>query len=81
MTPQDWGVMTRKADRAFVHVLDSDAPRQLKLPGTAGLSLTSAHVFGSGEPVAFSSPEGELVLSLPEADPETWDLIIELELG
>lgn len=80
MPPQEWGVMTRKPDRAFVHVLDPEAPRQLNLPGTAGLSVKSARLFGSGEAVAFSSAEGDLVLTLPEAESASWDLIIELEL-
>ena len=81
MAPQDWGVMTRNSNRAYVHILDPEAPRQLQLPGAAGLSAVSARVFGSDEPVALSSTQGDLVLTLPEVDPEKWDWIVVLELG
>ncbi len=82
MPPQSWGVMTHRPGRVFVHILDAEAPRRLRLPGTADLEVAGAGWMGEKGEIKFTREEGDLALLLPEAlgDPESWDKIVELTL-
>jgi alpha-L-fucosidase len=80
MPPQSWGVMTRTSTRAFVHVLEPGTTK-LVLPGTQGLDVEGASLFGSGEEVPVSTtPSGELELSLPSGAVHPIDTIVVLGL-
>jgi alpha-L-fucosidase len=77
MKPQPWGVMTSKDGVLYVHVLDSNAPERLVLPGTAGLPVTGAQVFGSGVKLSFEAAP-EVTLHLPANPRHAIDTIIVL---
>ncbi|GIV60794.1 MAG: alpha-L-fucosidase [Rhodothermaceae bacterium] len=79
MAPQAWGVTTRTDRRVFVHVLQSDAPALLTLPGTAGLEVRRAVLFGTGTPVPFTDEGGDVQLQLPSTR-DSLDTIVVLEV-
>lgn len=80
MAPQTWGVMTRTPSAVFVHVLDGSA-KKLVLPGTAGLAVRRAFVFGSEQEVELGTTSGgELEMTVPAAAVHPIDTIIVLGL-
>jgi alpha-L-fucosidase len=79
MKPQPWGVMTSKDGVLYVHVLAADAPERLVLPGTAGLGVRAARVFGSGVEVAIEmSPDVTVHLSMEGRHPVDTIIILRL---
>jgi len=80
MPPQAWGVMTRTPTTLFVHVLAPGSPT-LVLPGTAGLNVHTATLFGTERAVAHTTtPAGEIELSVPADASDPIDTIIVLGL-
>jgi alpha-L-fucosidase len=55
MAPQSWGVMTRTPGSLYVHVLDGSASTRV-LPGTQGITVRRAYVFGSHREVTLRGP-------------------------
>ncbi len=82
MPPQSWGVMTHNTDRVFVHILDANAPRRLRLPKTGELQVADAGWRGKEGQIDFTREEGDVTLLLPAsfASSEDWDTIVELKL-
>lgn len=76
MPDRDWGVMTRKGNIRYLHILNCPDPN-LFVP-TGKLKVKSAKVFESGEKVRFRRmPEG-IVLELGRI-PDAIDYVVELE--
>jgi len=75
MKPQPWGTMTSKDGVLYVHVLDANAPERLVLPGTAGLGVRDARLFGSGREVKVESTP-DVTLHLPSDAQQAVDTII-----
>jgi alpha-L-fucosidase len=79
MKPQSWGVMTSKGGVLYVHLLAADAPERLVLPGTEGLWVREAKVFGSEREVAFErSPD--ITLRVPSNSRHRIDTVIAVRL-
>ena len=75
ISPQSWGVTTRKGDRLFVHIFP-DAQEDIVLP--LKCKVTKAVDFDSRKPVKFTSlKERGIVLHVP-ARPDCPDYIVEL---
>jgi hypothetical protein len=71
--------MTSKDGVLYVHVLAADAPERLVLPGTAGLGVRAARVFGSGVEVAIEmSPDVTVHLSMEGRHPVDTIIILRL---
>lgn len=79
MPPQEWGVMTRKGDIAYLHVLDPDAPRRLVLPGTESLRPIRARILGTDAPMSVVS-QPNIEIELPPEQRQPVDTIIEIEV-
>lgn len=74
---QDWGTSTRKGDKLYLHVLDTNA-KEIKVPTTA--KVKKAVTFDDKTPVKFTKlKEGGVSIVLPEIPEGTIDYIIELE--
>jgi alpha-L-fucosidase len=76
LPPRNWGVMTRKGDKIFVHVLDWP-DEALAIPDVAGVK--SATLFGSGKKVEISRVNGAMLLRLPKEIRDDVDTIVVLE--
>ncbi|MEM9185404.1 MAG: alpha-L-fucosidase [Planctomycetota bacterium] len=85
VTPQAWGVSTRRGDQAYLHVLKAPAAGDdgwVTLSGTAALGGAPIRAFPSGEPVpARRDGAGVLELKLPEAGGDGIDTILSVKLG
>lgn len=79
MPPQSWGVMTRTPTTLFVHVLEPATT--LALPGTEGLEVKKATIFGSEREVAHAkTATGAIELTVPADAAHPIDTIIVLGL-
>lgn len=77
VSPRDWGVMTRKGDKRYVHILDLP-DKGLFVPVT-GLKVKKAKEFASGKPVRFKQDKDGVWLSFGKV-PDEIDYVIELEI-
>ena len=77
VSPRDWGVMTRKGDKRYVHVLDLP-DKGLFVPVT-GMKVKRAKEFASGKPVRFKQDKEGVWLLFGKV-PEEVDYVIELEI-
>ena len=81
MPAQDWGVSTQKDWTAYIHILNSDAPAELMLPGTSGIIIDGATYFDSNQSVEYSrDSESNLILQVPQNNRDAVDTIVELHL-
>jgi len=80
MPPQEWGVMTRRGDVAYLHILDPGAPQRLVLPGTENLRPIRARIFGTQEEVSVVS-QPNIEIDLPPEQRRAVDTIIEIEVA
>jgi alpha-L-fucosidase len=78
MPPQEWGVMTQREGRIFLHVLDPEAPSTLELPGTQDLVPGSARIFGADRELNLSV-EGDLRIDLPPEVRDAVDTVVVVE--
>jgi alpha-L-fucosidase len=78
LTPQSWGVTTRKGNRVFVHVLD--APEKALLIPPLGGRVRSARLLSAGRPAEFSEHDFGVVVKLPAEVIDPIDTIIALDL-
>lgn len=79
MPVQTWGVSTQKDNKIYIHVLDTNAPVSLAIPGTEDLQVKRAYRFGTSEEVNFSNENG-VTLELPEDGRDETDTIVVLEI-
>ena len=84
MPPQSWGVMTCTPTTLYVHVLDPAITKpftKLVLPGTQGLDIKKASLFGTDREVAATTgPDGELELIVASDAVHPIDTIVVLGL-
>lgn len=74
---RDWGVMTQKGNRWYVHILDWEDP-VLAIPNF-GKKIKSAQLFKDKRPVKIISADAQFtVLQLPALDTKAWDTIVEV---
>ncbi len=76
VAPRPWGVVTRKDDRMFVHILDLK-DRALFVPVRD--KVVSAVKFIDRTPIRATATEGGVLLTLPEVPADT-DYVVELKL-
>ena len=73
--PQEWGAMTRKGNRLFVHITNLDAA-ELHLP--LSCKVLSAKVYNGGGEVKYAPRDRGVLLSF-DTKPSGIDFIVELE--
>lgn len=76
--PQPWGVTTHRGKIIYVHVLQQGYA-SIVLPDFPG-KIKSAKLFADKKAVAFQQKGAEVVLSLPPAQQEEMDRIIEVKM-
>ncbi len=79
MPPQDWGVMTRKANKCYVHIIKRPKEKQLVLPGTEQLRVKRAYLFGDGQKIKYSK-NGDITLDINDVSIDRVDTIVVLEI-
>jgi len=76
--PQPWGIITRKGQTLYVHLLNDPGAAFILLPGING-KIKSLSTYDSGEKLKFTQkPEGLLIEV--QKDPQEIDKIIKIEL-
>jgi alpha-L-fucosidase len=78
LSARDWGVMTQKGNRYFVHILNWQ-DETLVLP-KLGKKIVSAKVYADKTPVKFLENDFGVSLLVPRAKHNEFDTIIELEV-
>jgi alpha-L-fucosidase len=78
ITPRPWGVTTQKANKVYVHVLDWKE-QQLLLPPT-DFVITKANLLKNGKSVKFKNDKEGALISIPKAELNEWDAVIELSV-
>jgi len=78
LTPQPWGVTTRRGNRVYVHVFD--APEKALLIPPLGARVRSARLLGAGRAAEFSEHEFGIVVKLPAEVVDPIDTIVALDL-
>ena len=78
LTPQPWGVTTRRGNRVYVHVFD--APETALLIPPLGARVRSARLLGAGRAAEFSEHEFGIVVKLPAEVVDPIDTIVALDL-
>ena len=80
LPPQEWGVVTHKEKRLFVHVLEKPLDGKICLSlGEFPGQIRSVKEFASGKPLSFSSGNDGISLSLPDDADSSIDYIIEID--
>ena len=74
--PHPWGVTTQKGNKVYVHLLDS--PDESILLPALDQKVKSARRFGTGQPVSLEESQHGLILTLPFAERDSVDTIVEL---
>ena len=79
VSPQDWGAMTRKPQKRYLHITKMPADRQLTIP-VDGI-VREVVVFDSGQKIKFKQKksDGTLAFTIPEHE-DVSDYIIELRV-
>lgn len=78
MTPRDWGVMTRRDNIRYVHILNLQ-DNSLFIPFTSG-RVKKATCLNNGSEVKFRQDKDGVLLKLGRIPTET-DMIVELTLN
>jgi len=79
IAPHPWGVATQKGNTVYVHILDWPDP-VLLLPELPR-SVLAARVLSSSTKIDFEKTNYGLLLKLPPRDPNSFDMIIALDLA
>lgn len=79
MPPQNWGVMTHRADKAYVHIIKRPGQEKLLLPETQQLNVNKAYLFANGKNVIFAK-EGNITLDVKGVVIDKVDTIVVLEI-
>lgn len=80
MLPQDWGCITEKEDKVFIHVLKQPAGSILEISGFPYRKILSAVWMKDQNPVAYTLKKGNLVLQLTETNRNDYDAVIVLQV-
>ena len=78
LSARDWGVMTQKGNKIYVHILNWQ-DETLTLP-KLGKKVISAKMFVDKSPVKFQENDFGLSLLLPRNKMDETDTIVELEV-
>lgn len=78
LTPREWGVMTQKGNKVYVHILNWQ-DETLTFP-SLGKKIVSAKMFSDKGAVKFIDNEFGVTLKIPNARRNDIDTIIELEI-
>ena len=78
LSARDWGVMTQKENKVYVHILDWQ-DESIVLPSW-GKKIKSAKVFADKSPVKYLENEFGITLKVPKAKMDGIDTVIELEM-
>lgn len=79
MKPQDWGVVTAKDGKAFVHILQGPDANELQITGLSG-KVKSCMVFGTNTKIKYRQKDGVVTLQTGELTPNDIDTILLLTL-
>jgi len=79
MSPQDWGVVTQKNNKIYIHILKPTG-QSILVTGIAG-KIKTAIVFGSNQKVKFKQNKNEVTIDLNGMDLNNVDTIIELQIN
>lgn len=77
LKPQAWGGITQKANKMYVHILDSKV-EQVDLPTFPAKKLKKIYALGSNEAISYSLKNGNLHISIPKSDQEDRVMVLEL---
>jgi alpha-L-fucosidase len=78
MLPQDWGVVTSKNDKVYVHILKDPKQASLLIEGISG-KIKSCSLLGKNRKVKFKQNKNGVTLNLDGIALDDIDTIIELE--
>jgi alpha-L-fucosidase len=78
LTARDWGVMTQKENKVYVHILNWQ-DESIVMPAW-GKKIKSAKVFTDKSPVKFLENEFGITLKVPKEKMDEIDTVIELEM-
>ncbi len=78
LSARDWGVMTQKGNKIYVHILNWQ-DETLTLP-KLGKKIVSAKLFIDKTPIKFLENDFGLSLQIPKAKMDDVDTVVELEL-
>lgn len=77
--PQEWGAITQKEGKMFVHLFKHDLP-VLTLEDFPFKKITKACLLDGGQPVSFGLKENTVTISVPKKDNDDPDLVIVLDV-
>lgn len=78
LTPREWGVMTQKRNKVYVHILNWQ-DETLTFP-SLGKKIVSAKMFSDKSAIKFTDNEFGVTLKIPNTRRSDIDTIIELEI-
>ena len=78
LTARDWGVMTQKGNKVYVHILNW-FDESIVIPSW-GKKIKSAKLFADKTPVKFLENDYGITLKVPKAKMNEIDTVIELEI-
>ncbi len=78
LTAREWGVMTQKDNKVYVHILNWQ-DESIIMPAW-GKKIKSAKMFSDKTPVRFSENDFGIILKVPKAKIDGIDTVIELEM-
>ena len=78
MQPQDWGVITSKDKKVFLHILKAPQKTSLVIEGIPG-KVKSCHLFASNSKVKFKQDKNGVTINLDGLTLNDIDTIIEIE--
>lgn len=78
LTPQDWGVTTRKEDKVYLHILNEDVSK-VDFP-EFGERVKKARLLHSGIELEMKRKNGQLILEVPEEERDEFNTIVVLGL-
>ena len=75
--PQDWGVVTEKGNKAYLHIFKTDGDKFfIKLP----YKIKYAKLFADNKLLKFQSlPDNYVMIDLKDAEKSTLDIVVEIE--
>ena len=78
MPAQDWGVVTSKDDKIYVHILKDSAMKTLLITGIDG-KVKTCQLMGSGEKLKCKQNKNGVTIDLGDISLDAIDTIIEIE--
>ncbi|HEX3010397.1 MAG TPA: alpha-L-fucosidase, partial [Bacteroidales bacterium] len=77
--PQDWGAITRKDGKIFIHVLKAGTS-SVVLENFPYKKITKAYLFKDGSPITATLKKGIATITLPQAKSSEPDIVIALDV-